>query len=216
MIRQTAIQFKSGKLALEGVLSTPADLPRPAPALVMCHPHPTLGGNMDNPVVTAVCRAAAEQGIAALRFNFRGVENSEGSFTNGDREPDDIKAALNLMRRWPGIDRNRIALAGCSFGAGVILRGLPRCRPAKAFALIAPPLSALTNSPINHDKRPKLFIVGSRDRITQSLALQRALDHTRPPVQFHEIPNADHSLRNHERPAAAITAQFVAQTLTRR
>ena len=216
MIRQTAIQFKSGKLELEGVISTPADLPQPAPALVMCHPHPTLGGNMDNPVVTAVCRAAAELGIAALRFNFRGVENSQGAFTNGDREPDDVRTALNLMRHWPGIDRNRIALAGHSFGAGVILRGLRRCRPAKSLALIAPPISALEQSPINRDKRPKLFIVGSRDRITQSLALQRALDHTRPPVQFQEIPNADHSLRTRERPAADLIAQFVAQTLARR
>ncbi len=216
MTRQTAIQFKSGKLQLEGVISTPADLPQPTPALVMCHPHPTLGGNMDNPVVIAVCRAAAEQGIAALRFNFRGVENSEGEFTNGDREIDDVRAALNLMRRFPGIDRSRIALAGCSFGAGVILRGLRHCRPAKSLTLIAPPISALANSPINRDKRPKLFIVGSRDRITQSLALQRALDHIRPPVQFQEIPNADHSLRARERHAANLTAQFVAQTLARR
>ena len=215
MIRQTAIEFKSGKTALEGVLSIPADLPQPYPALVMCHPHPTLGGNMDAPVVTAVCRAAAELGIAALRFNFRGVENSQGEFTNGDREPDDVKAALDVMRRWPSIDRNRIALAGCSFGAGVILRGLRRCRPAKSLVLIAPPVSALDGSPINRDKRPKIFIVGQRDRVAQSLDLQRALDHVRPPVQFHEIPNADHSLRGHERAAADIAAHFVAQTLAR-
>lgn len=214
-MRQTAIEFKSGKTALEGVLTLPADLPQPYPALVMCHPHPTLGGNMDAPVVTAVCRAAAAMGIAALRFNFRGVEGSAGDFANGDREIDDVKAAIDVMRRWPGIDRSRIALAGCSFGAGVILRGLRRCRAAKCLVLIAPPVSALDRSPINRDKRPKLFIVGQRDRVAQSLDLQRALDHVRPPVQFREIPHADHSLRGHERAAAEIAAQFVAQTLPR-
>lgn len=215
MTRQTAIEFKSGKTALEGALTVPDGLPQPYPALVMCHPHPTLGGNMDAPIVTAICRAATEFGIAALRFNFRGVENSQGEFANGDREPDDVKAALDVMRRWPGIDRNRIALAGCSFGAGVILRGLRRCRAAKCLVLIAPPVSALDGSPINRDKRPKLFIVGQRDRVAQSLDLQRALDHVRPPVQFQEIPHADHSLRGHEPAAADIAARFVAQTLAR-
>ena len=212
-MRQSAIAFKSGKLTLEGVLSVPDELPQPYPALIACHPHPLLGGNMDNPVVTAVCRAAAAMGLATLRFNYRGVEGSEGEFTNGKREAEDIQSALNLMRQWPGIDRKRLALVGYSFGAALILRELKRCKVAKSLALIAPPASAVAASHIKRDKRPKLFIAGQNDRVAPPLALQRALDDVRQPVQFREIPAADHTLSGSEAHAAELAADFLAATL---
>ena len=212
-MRQSAIAFKSGKLTLEGVLSVPDELPQPYPALVACHPHPLLGGNMDNPVVTAVCRAATAMGFATLRFNYRGVEGSQGEFTNGKREAEDIRNALNLMRQWPGIDRKRLALVGYSFGAALILRELKRCKATKSLALIAPPASAVAASPIKRDKRPKLFIAGQNDRVAPPVALQRALDDVRQPVQFREIPAADHSLHGSEAHAAELTADFLAATV---
>ena len=212
-MRQSAIAFKSGNLTLEGVLSIPDELPQPYPALIACHPHPLLGGNMDNPVITAVCRAAAAMGLAALRFNYRGVEGSEGEFTNGKREAEDIQSALSLMRQWPGIDRKRLALVGYSFGAALILRELKRCKTAKSLVLIAPPASAVAASPIKRDKRPKLFIAGQNDRVAPPVALQRALDDVRQPVQFREIPAADHSLSGHEARAAELTADFLAATV---
>ena len=91
-------------------------------------------------------------------------------------EHEDIKAALNMMRRWPGVDGKRVALAGYSFGAGVILRGLRHFRGARSLALIAPPISAVRESRIVKDKRPKLFVVGREDRLVSSVDLQRVLD----------------------------------------
>ena len=213
MMRQTAIAFKSKRLTLEGVLTLPEELPPPYPAIVMCHPHPMLGGNMDNPIVTSVCRAASEAGFAALRFNFRGVEGSEGDFEGGEKAHDDIKAALNVMRRWPGVDGKRIALAGYSFGAGVILRELRHFKRARALALIAPPLSSLENSRIIKDKRPKLFVAGQHDRLVSSVELQRALDAVREPLQFREIAGADHSLTGHEWDVADEVVGFARQAL---
>lgn len=213
MIRQTAIGFKSKRLTLEGVLTLPEELPPPYPAIVVCHPHPMLGGNMEDTVVAAVCRAAGEMGIAALRFNFRGVEGSEGDFESGEKAHDDIKAALNVARRWPGIDGKRIALAGYSFGAGAILRGLRHFKRAQSLILIAPPLSSLEGSRIVKDKRPKLFIVGQNDRLVSSVELQRALDGVREPLQFREIAGADHGLVGHEREVAAEVARFIGRTL---
>lgn len=213
MMRQTAIGFKCKRLTLEGVLTLPEELPPPYPALVVCHPHPMLGGSMEDAVVASVCRRAGETGIAALRFNFRGVEGSEGDFENGEKAHDDIKAALNVARRWPSIDGKRIALAGYSFGAGAILRGLRRFKTARSLALIAPPLSAIAESRIAKDKRPKLFVVGQNDGLVSSVELQRALDDVRPPLRFHEIPGADHGLMGHERAVADEVAEFVRQTL---
>ena len=178
----------------------------------MCHPHPMLGGNMDNPIVTSLCRAAGEAGVASFRFNFRGVEGSEGEFKGGDSEHEDIKAALNMLRRWPGVDGKRIALSGYSFGAGVILRGLRHFRAARSLALIAPPISAVSDSRIVKDKRPKLFVVGREDRLVSSVDLQGALDSVREPVQFREIGGGDHSLSGREWEVADEVVGFVRQT----
>ena len=215
MMRQTAIAFRSKRLTLEGVLSLPDGLPQPYPAIVMCHPHPMLGGNMDNPIVTSVCRAANEGGIASFRFNFRGVEGSEGEFDNGDAVHEDIRAALNMVRRWRGIDGKRIALGGYSFGAGAIVRGLRHFKRARCIALIAPPLSSIGESRIVKDKRPKLFVVGQRDRLVSSVGLQRTLDGVREPLQFREIAGGNHSLSGREWETADEVVRFVTETLPR-
>ena len=215
MMKQTAIAFKSKRLTLEGVISLPDGLPQPYPAVVMCHPHPMLGGNMDNPLVTSVCRSACEAGFASFRFNFRGVEGSEGEFGNGDRVRDDIKSALNMIRRWPGVDGKLITLGGYSFGAAAILRGLRHFSVARSLALVAPPLSALAESRVVNDKRPKLFVVGQNDRLVSSVELQHMLDSVREPLQFREIPGGDHSLNGLEWEVADELVGFATKTLSR-
>ena len=214
MMRQTAIAFKSKGLTLEGVLALPTELPQPYPALVMCHPHPMLSGNMDHSVVSTVCRAVSDAGFASFRFNFRGVEGSEGEFKNGEAVHDDIKAALNLIRRWPGVDGKRVALGGYSFGAGAILRGLRHFRTARSLVLIAPPLSSIGDSRIVKDKRRKLFVVGQNDRLVSSVELQRVLDGVREPLQFREIADGDHSLSGCEWEVADQVAGFVRESPT--
>ena len=213
MMRQTAIAFKSKGLTLEGVLALPTELPQPYPALVMCHPHPMLSGNMDHSVVSTVCRAVSDAGFASFRFNFRGVEGSKGEFKNGEAVHDDIKAALNMMRRWPGVDGKRVALGGYSFGAGAILRGLRHFKTARSLVLIAPPLSSIGDSHIVKDKRRKLFVVGQNDRLVSSVELQRVLDGVRDPLQFREIAGGDHSLSGCEWEVADQVAGFVRETL---
>ena len=212
-MRETSVGFESKNATLEGILTVPEELPQPYPVLVVCHSHPTLGGNMGNPVISAICAGATRLGIASLRFNFRGVEGSAGKFTNGESEQYDVKAALNLVRHWPGIDKKRVALVGYSFGAGIILRGFRQYKHAASLTLIAPPISAVQESRIRKDKRPKLFLVGQNDRIVNSAKLQRALDDVREPVQFREIPETDHSLRGHEQEIAERTVQFAATTI---
>lgn len=211
---QTAIDFRtSNRLTLVGILTTPEDGEGPFPALVVCHPHPTLGGNMEHPLVTAICRTAAGRGIASLRFDFRGVGESQGSFTNGVAEQDDLRAAFEITRLLPRIDRKRLALVGYSFGASVVLGGLQRCRAARGVALICPPLSSVRNSWIRKSKWPKLFVVGERDRVVDPVELQRALDDVRSPVQFIEVPDADHGLVTHEQVVAGHVSEFLLRTL---
>jgi hypothetical protein len=213
-MRQSAIGFESKRATLDGVLTTPQELPPPYPAVVVCHAHPMLGGNMDSPLVTAICRAADARGFATLRFNFRGVGGSEGEFTNGDREHEDVRAALNVMKRWPGVDGKRLALVAYSFSAGVALKGLKQTKAARSLVLIAPPISSLHGPRARRDKRSMLFIVGRNDKISPTDELQRVLDDMADSVSFVEIPDADHGLIGHEGQVADKVAEFLAESLS--
>ena len=209
-MRQSAIGFYSKKLELEGVIASPQDSGAgEAPAIVVCHSHPMLGGNMNDPVVGSVCGAAVREGMFALRFNFRGVGDSQGEFTNGKEEHNDIKSALNVMRHWPTVNSKRIALVGYSIGATTILDGYRHFGRAAAVVLVAPTLGALRSRRFNRDKRPRLVIAGSEDRVAPSLEIQRILDDCRGPIQFHETIGADHSMRGHHSEIGDVTAEFL-------
>jgi len=85
--------------------------------LVMCHPHPLFSGTMDNKVVTTLVRAASQQGLETLRFNFRGVGDSEGEHDDGCGEQADLSAVVEYALNELGWQK--VFLAGFSFGAGV-------------------------------------------------------------------------------------------------
>ena len=214
-MRQTAVAFKSKGLTLEGVIAFPQGLSGPFPGVVVCHPHPLFGGNMDNSLVQEVCSALVREGFGTLRFNFRGVGNSEGSFTKGENEPEDVNAALSLMRNWPDIDKRRFGLVGYSFGAAMVLNDISRYKTARALALISPPLTSLDHPKIENDKRPKLFIVGDRDRLVPHSALKAKVDSLSNPADLNIVPGADHSWRNYEAEAAHRTARFLVGALRR-
>ena len=218
-MRQTSIGFKSGGLTLEGVLGFPQGLSEELSGgfsgVVVCHPHPLFGGNMDNSLVMALCRALDEEGFATLRFNFRGVGNSEGPFTKGEKECEDVRAALDVLRRWPGVDRRRLGLVGYSFGASMLLAGLPAYKAAKALAVISPPLASFEHQKIGRDKRPKLFIVGGRDRLVPHRSLKERIDSLPAPAELQMVEGADHSWRGYEAEAARETTRFLVDTLQR-
>jgi len=99
---------------LEALLKEPR---APRRAAVVCHPHPQAGGTMNNNVVYRVAKALEERDTAVLRFNFRGVGRSTGSYGEGVAECEDAQAALDFMaRRHAGLP---LWMAGFSFGARV-------------------------------------------------------------------------------------------------
>jgi alpha/beta superfamily hydrolase len=114
-----AVRFPSGELTLVGVLHRPQGTG--LPAVAVCHPHPLYGGDMENNVVVSLCGALADAGVAALRFNFRGVGGSGGSHGGGIGERQDALAALDFLAGVAGVDGGGLGLAGYSFGALVAL-----------------------------------------------------------------------------------------------
>src|SRR5580700_10337386 len=102
----------------EGDDRQPAEWPREA-ALV-CHPHPQYGGTMHNKVVYRIARGLRRAGAVVLRFNYRGVNLSEGNYDDGEGELEDARAALAVLRdRYPALP---FTLAGFSFGSRIVLR----------------------------------------------------------------------------------------------
>src|SRR5690242_2557571 len=102
---------------LEGMLW---DVPRAFAAAVVCHPHPQQGGTMHAHVPYRIARALRDAGAITLRFNFRGVGRSTGSYADGQGELEDVRAALDFLQaRSPGLP---LWVAGFSFGAWVGLR----------------------------------------------------------------------------------------------
>ncbi|HJU27809.1 MAG TPA: hypothetical protein VJ718_01485, partial [Candidatus Binataceae bacterium] len=115
-MKERQVTFASGDLKLEGLLAIPEDS-RPARAGVVCHPHPLYGGSMYNNVVDAVLEAMWKLGWATLRFNFRGVGQSEGEHGGGAGEADDATAAVKFLGEQTGLTVSNLVLAGYSFGA---------------------------------------------------------------------------------------------------
>jgi len=202
------LTFPSGDLTLEGLLHRPPVVPHPA--VVVCHPHPLFGGDMHNSVVTVVCQALVEAGVAALRFNFRGVGRSQGAFGDGVGEREDAVAALAYLRRREGVDPAKVGLAGYSFGAAVAL--VAADEQVAALAAISPPaFGHVMASPAV--ACPALLITGDRDDVAppaQVTALGRTLG---PQCRVEVVPGADHFWWGHDEKLAQAVVGFLRDSL---
>jgi uncharacterized protein len=197
------VRFASGKIELEGRISIPADA---TCAAVVCHPHPQYGGDMDNSVVTATTRALAEHGVAALRFNFRGVGDSGGSYGGGTGEVADARAAIAWLRERLG--HVRIALGGYSFGAMMaLLAGHDDPDVERLFA-IALPATMFDLARVAGCDKPKLFLLGDRDQYCPYTALEAVVKDFSGENSLVRLEGADHFLLGHEEIVGEAVARF--------
>lgn len=160
-----------GAVSLEAELSAVAE---PKAAAVICHPHPLYGGNMYNNVVGGLFDALSAAGVAALRFNFRGVGGSTGSHGDGVGERADIEAAVATMaERHPELP---LLLCGYSFGADVSLSVTdPR---VSGWFVVAPPLRVIPIEEMaaGQDARPKHIASGTDDDFRPADQIPSATD----------------------------------------
>jgi alpha/beta superfamily hydrolase len=176
---------------LEALLNTGRD-DAPYAALV-CHPHPMGGGTMHNKVVYHAMKAFSSFGLPVLRFNFRGVGLSEGTFDEADGEQEDARAALAWLER----TFNRpILFAGFSFGSYVGLRaccGDPRVKGLIGLGL---PVHAEGRDYLYNFlpacTQPKLFITGDHDRYGPREIMERVFKTAPDPKHLVWIEGADH------------------------
>lgn len=190
-MRQSAVSFEADGLTFEGVVAQPDEGTGPWPGVVICHPHPLHGGNMDNNVVLALALGLAQEGFVTLRFNFRGVGGSQGEHTKGERESEEVLAALELIKAWPDTCDNT-GLTGYSFGTSVILGHGELHDEANAIALVSPPMRAVEGSPLKESKVPTLIVTGDRDRLVDSTQLDAELASFSTAPEFKLFDGVDH------------------------
>lgn len=166
MSRTEQVIFPGSAGQLEGLLDRPAGGPRAV--AVVCHPHPLQQGAMTNKVAYILARAFNDLGALSLRFNFRGVGRSAGSFDNGCGEADDALAALDwLASQHPGLP---LWLGGFSFGAYVALRAQSQ-RPIQRLVTVAPAVERFDTTPIKLPACPWLLIQGDADDVVSPQAV---------------------------------------------
>ena len=198
------VVFPCGDIYLEGELQFPEGK-GPFPVVVVCHPHPLYGGDMDNNVVTAVCFALVRNSIAALRFNFRGVGNSKGSYGEGVGEQDDLRAALDFVSTLKEIDSQRIGLAGYSFGGLVAATVAVKDNRIKQLMLISPALNETGWAQLKEYGLPKLILIGDADTSVPYRPFQRFYGDAR---QYQIIAGADHFWSGFEEEIGGKIARF--------
>jgi alpha/beta superfamily hydrolase len=207
-MKKTRISFSSGGLSLEGILAIPEGA-GPFPAVIVSHPHPLYGGSMDNNVVNSLSETLTQASLASLKFNFRGVGESQGKFGQGIGEREDVEAAISFISTVNEVDSKRIGLAGYSAGAGFAFPVGFNDDRIRALAAVSPPLSMFDFDFLKSCPKPKLLISGSRDDLISINQFLEFCQNIPEPKECESIEGADHFWWGYEsRLAAKVTAFF--------
>lgn len=172
---------------LEALLEEPEQGARAA-ALV-CHPHPQHGGTMHNKVVFRIARGLRRCGAVTLRFNYRGVNLSEGSYAHGEGELEDARAALATLRgRYPDLP---FVLAGFSFGSRIALRLGCEGQAEKVIAVGFPTVYR-DRSYLKDCRLPRFFVQSTHDEYGPVAELEPLVAALEEPKRLILIEAQDH------------------------
>ncbi len=190
MARKIESLFVSGPAGkLEALLEEPEDRD-PLFAALVCHPHPQHGGTMHNKVVYRIARGLRRAGAVVLRFNYRGVNLSEGEYANGIGETEDARACLSwLLNHYPTLP---YSIAGFSFGSRVTLRLGTQLPDAQQLILVGYPTIYEEKTWQEGCTRPKVFIQSTNDEFGPLDTLQSLIETVPGPKRLITIPAEDH------------------------
>lgn len=178
-------------------------------AALVLHPHPQHGGTMHNKVVFRTARALNTVGYETLRFNFRGVGHSTGTFDDGEGEAEDARVALEyLLSKQP--NAREVIVAGFSFGSAIGLRiGCGDTRVTKLIAIGAP-IRMYDRSFLLACTKPKLFIHGTADTIAPFAPIEELVTSLPPEnnCRLVKIIGAGHFFDDHLEGLMKVVAEF--------
>jgi uncharacterized protein len=204
----------------------PCHRQRRAWGVVVAHPHPLFGGTMVQPVVYRIAQACRRQGLATLRFNFRGVGGSLGSYS-GTEEYRDVEAAAAFLRSRLatldgdavlGPDTLPVALAGYSFGSIMAAKAAARAVPVRALALVGfvvslADLPSSTLSALAAFRGPVLAVCGENDDLAYPEDVERALERLGLDFTLSVVKGAGHFFEEKQREVGERVASFLRSAL---
>jgi alpha/beta superfamily hydrolase len=166
-----------------------------APIALFLHPHPLHGGTMNNKVVYSLYQTFVERGFSCLRFNFRGVGRSQGTFSRGEGEMSDAATALDWLQA-NNQDAPQCWIAGFSFGAWIGMQLLMRRPEICGFISVAPPANMYDFSFLAPCPASGLVVQGDKDEIVPPDSVQKLIDKLRQQkgitISHEVVPGANH------------------------
>ncbi|HYO81470.1 MAG TPA: alpha/beta fold hydrolase [Bryobacteraceae bacterium] len=190
MPRKIESHFIAGPAGrLESLLEEPEDQ-QPREAVVVCHPHPQHGGTMHNKVVYRMARGFRRNGAVVLRFNYRGVNLSEGSYDGGRGETEDARAALSWLREeYPNLP---FTLAGFSFGSRIVLKLGCMLSDARRIVAVGFPTTYIDRSYLLGCTVPRVFVHSTNDEHGPRVDFENMYHELAPPKELHWVEAEDH------------------------
>ena len=162
----------------------------PRRAVVFAHPLPIKGGTMHTKVVFQAAKALTRLGCVVLRFNFRGVGRSAGTWDNGRGEMDDYRAAVDFVSaRYPELE---LWAAGFSFGSYIAMTAGADDDRICALIGIAPPVNRYEYASVKLSTKPKFIVHGESDELIPLKAVREFYAHLQDPKELVEIDRANH------------------------
>ncbi|WPX96693.1 alpha/beta hydrolase [Candidatus Bandiella euplotis] len=208
MIKEVIFNGEMGRL--EGRYYQADD--RTAPAALVLHPHPLHGGTMNNKVVYNTFYTFVENHFSVLRFNFRGVGKSLGTFDHGQGELIDAATALDWLQA-KNPEASSYWIAGFSFGAWITMQLLMRRPEIDGFVVIAPSATSHDYNFISPCPKPGLIVQGTNDEISKeedAYALYEKLAKQRnSQIEYVLIEGADHFFTKHKEKLIDVIDQFI-------
>ncbi len=146
-----------------------------APIALLLHPHPQHGGTMNNRIVYTMFHAFTKRGFSALRFNFRGVGRSQGTYDRGEGELSDAASALDWLQTY-NPNASACWIGGFSFGAWIGMQLLMRRPELDGFLSVAPPANMFDFSFLAPCPASGLILHGDRDEIVPEASVTRLVN----------------------------------------
>lgn len=176
---------------------------------VVCHPHPQHGGTMHNKVAHTLARSFLRSGYEVLRFNFRGTEESEGTFDNGIGELDDALAAIEWMRARHGA--YPLWLAGFSFGAAIAVKAAVATH-VDGLVSVAPAIGRFASGLESQPQCPWLIVQGDEDELVDIDATVAWFDGLDPGPELLVVTGAEHFFHGRLAELRAAVMAFVSDS----
>jgi alpha/beta superfamily hydrolase len=200
-MEEKKVFFGQGNIRLEGLYANSGG----AMGAVISHPHPLMGGDMGNSIVETLAETLFDAGISTLRFNFRGVGQSTGTFDDGRGEQNDVLSAISFMKE-QGI--REILPAGYSFGAWVTAGILSQSNLLPAL-FVSPPINLFGFDFQALQGKVGLIICGDQDPYCPIESIQSVADELACSLNI--ILDADHFFQSREDDLAACINDFAMQ-----